>query len=299
MTGERQPGDLESGGQRNGAALRQAAPGDPLVTVVTVVYNGERFLEQTILSVLSQTYPRIEYIVIDGGSTDRTLDIIRRYERHIAYWVSERDKGISDAFNKGILASQGDMVQMLNADDWLSPDQIERAVLGLKDCPCDFVFGDLVFHDVEGVARYVIRGDPDYARVIRQKMPELCHPTVLVKKATYERIGLFNTRYRYAMDYEWLLRLHLAGGRGRYVPRLVGHMRVGGASDASFSKALSEVRDIAIHYGQPRFWAYSHFFFRLIKGAVRRQLEKWFPQRAYHRIRNVVNPRYRGHAPTC
>ena len=191
----------------------------PLVSIITIVYNGIRQVEQTIASVLGQTYENIEYIVIDGGSTDGTVEIIKRYQDRIAYWVSEPDNGISDAFNKGINAATGEFVGLLNADDRMSADQVALGVQALLNSSADYIFGDLLFHDETGCILYRINGDPDYQRIIDSKMPELCHPTVLARKALYDRIGLFDTRYRYAMDYDWLLRLHRNGGRGLYVKR--------------------------------------------------------------------------------
>jgi glycosyltransferase involved in cell wall biosynthesis len=269
-----------------------------LVSIVTAVYNGGRFLEQAIESVRSQTYPNIEYTVIDGGSTDRTLEIIRKCEPHIALWVSEPDRGISDAFNKGIAASHGELIGLLNADDWLSPDQIARGVSALADPSFDFAFGDLQFHDEGGAATFVMSGDPDYASSIRSRMPELSHPTVLARRSAYERVGLFDTTLRYAMDYEWLLRLHVSGGRGRYVPGLLGHMRLGGASDAAFIDALREVRTSAMRYGQPALWAHSLFGLRVAKAAAGRCLERWAPRLVYHLARGLMNPRYRGRRAT-
>ncbi len=282
------------GGRSNAAP----APGRPVVSIVTAVYNGERFLEQAIASVRSQTYPNIEYTVIDGGSTDNTLEIIRKYERHIAFWLSEPDRGISDAFNKGIATSQGDLIGLLNADDWLSPDQIARGVSALEDPSFDFAFGDLQFHDARGEPTFLMCGDPDYARSIRSRMPELSHPTVLARRSAYERVGLFDTTLRYAMDYEWLLRLHVAGGRGRYVSGLLGHMRVGGASDVALIDALSEVRTIAMRYGQPAFWAHALFGLRVAKAVAGRALERWAPRLVYHLARGLMNRQYRGRPAT-
>lgn len=282
------------GGRSNAAP----APGKPVVSIVTAVYNGERFLEQAIESVRSQTYPTIEYTVIDGGSTDNTLEIIRQYERHIAFWLSEPDRGISDAFNKGIATSHGALIGLLNADDWLSPDQIARGVAALEDPSFDFAFGDLQFHDARGEATFLMSGDPDYARSIRSRMPELSHPTVLARRSAYERVGLFDTTLRYAMDYEWLLRLHVAGGRGRYVPGLLGHMRVGGASDVALIDALSEVRTIAMRYGQPALWAHALFGLRAVKAVAGRALERWAPRLVYHLARGLMNRQYRGRPAT-
>ncbi len=282
-----------TGGLRShGSFHKKSQPGEPLVSIVTIVLNGENFLEKTIQSVLNQTYKNIEYIIIDGGSSDRTLDVIQQYDQKLAFWLSEPDKGISDAFNKGIAASTGELVQLLNADDRLSPDQIEQGVKALADTATDFVFGDLLFHDPEDRIVYRINGDPEYTRLIHSKMPELCHPTVLARRKTYDRIGLFDTRYRYAMDYDWFLRLHCQGGGGTYVKSIVGQMGIGGASDRSYAHALKEVRDISVRHGQQRLKAELLYRTRMIKGAGRRFLESWLPRPVFDRIRNVFNPRY-------
>lgn len=283
---------IKGGLRTRGTSNLFSDPDKPLVSIITIVYNGEKHLEPAIQSVLNQTYDPIEYLIIDGGSTDGTLNIIHRYENRIAYWMSEPDHGISDAFNKGIALASGEFIGLVNADDWLSRDQIECGVAALRDSTVEFVFGDLDLHDSNGAHLYRLCADPHYARVIHSKMPDLCHPTVLAKRKAYEQIGLFDTRYRCAMDYEWFLRLHRQGGRGQYVNGLLGHMRVGGVSDASYVKALKEVTAIAIQYGQHKVVAYCLFLYRVFKGAVRRELEKHFPDALYHWLRKTVNPRY-------
>jgi glycosyltransferase involved in cell wall biosynthesis len=284
----------EGGLRKQGKLPPGTRSSEVLVTVITAVRNGETVLERTMLSVFKQTYGNIEYIVIDGASTDGTLDVIRRYDDKIAYWVSEPDKGISDAFNKGIRAAQGDYIALLNADDWLSEDQIERGVQALRSSSAEYVFGDLLLHDAGGRVLYRIKGDPDYTRIIRSKMPEVNHPTVLARKSIYNRAGLFDLGYRYAMDYEWVLRVHAQGGTGLYVPGIAGHMGLGGASDASFRRAVKEVRDIAIRYGRNRMMAEFEYRFRVIKGAGRRLLERSLPQPFFDRLRTLFNPRYAG-----
>ncbi|HEX5026205.1 MAG TPA: glycosyltransferase family 2 protein, partial [Agriterribacter sp.] len=113
----------------------------PLVSIITIVYNGEKFIEKCIQSVLDQSYPNIEYIVIDGGSSDHTVDIIERYTASIKHWISEKDKGISDAFNKGLKRATGEIVGMINADDWYEPNTVEKIVQEIDDF--DIVYGDL------------------------------------------------------------------------------------------------------------------------------------------------------------
>src|ERR1044072_3693479 len=112
----------------------------PTVSIITVVFNAEKHLEQTINSVLAQTFTDIEYIIIDGGSTDGSVGIIKKYEGQLSYWISEKDKGIADAFNKGITRATGEIIGLINADDWYEPDTVRLVVEHMQDA--DIVFGD-------------------------------------------------------------------------------------------------------------------------------------------------------------
>lgn len=286
------PRRIEGGLYKNGKLSLASEPGRPLVSIVTVVLNNRKVLEQTIQSVLNQTYKNIEYRVIDGGSTDGTLDILHRYDRRIASWISEPDEGISDAMNKGIALSSGDIIGLLHAGDWYSVDQVERGVNALIRSSADFVFGDLQFHGPDGTIKHRINGNPEYTKVIHKIMLELNHPTVLVRRSVYEKNGLFDKNYHIAMDYEWFLRLHRRGGAGEYVQGLVGHMSIGGVSDVSYVKTLKEVRDIAVRYGQAIWAANLLFGGRVIKVAARRRLEAWAPGGLYRWLRKIINPRY-------
>lgn len=262
------------------------------VSLITVVLNGGEALARTFESVFAQSYESIEYIVIDGGSTDGSVDLIKRQGERIAHWVSEPDEGISDAFNKGIALATGDYLGLLNADDWLSPDQIERAVHALNASDADFVFGDLVYHDPSGPALHIIKGDPLYHQKIRSRMPALNHPTMLVKRTVFETVGGFDRRYSVAMDYDWVLRAHLLGYRGVYEPGILGHMTLAGTSDRRFVEGLAEVRKIAISHSQPAALAWPLFAFRTIKGLGQRLVHRHLPAAFYDRLRGWINPDY-------
>ena len=161
----------------------------PLVSIITIVYNDEKHLEQTIQSVLNQTYPHTEYIIIDGGSTDNTVSIIKKYSDRLAYWISERDGGISDAFNKGISKVSGEIVGIINADDWYETDAVENVVLSIKNY--DVAYGNMMYWK-NGERDMVVHGRHDY---LKHEMT-LNHPTVFVKKYCYEQYGVFNNNVR-------------------------------------------------------------------------------------------------------
>jgi glycosyltransferase involved in cell wall biosynthesis len=264
----------------------------PLVSIVTVALNRAATIERTIESVLGQSYRPIEYIVIDGGSGDGTVDVLHRYGERIDHWQSEPDHGISDAFNKGLARAKGALIGLINADDWLAPDQIATGVAALEHSGADFVFGDLVYHDDAGRSLFRIKGDPDYARAIERGMPDVNHPTLLAKREVYDRVGGFDPALRYAMDYDWLQRAHRAGCWGAYEPALVGHMTLAGASDRRFGRAFAEVREIAIRHGQPRLAAWALYGYRLVKGSTRRLIERLVPAGVHERMRRRVNRQF-------
>jgi glycosyltransferase involved in cell wall biosynthesis len=263
----------------------------PRVTLITVALNACRTLEHTIASIRAQTFADLEHVVVDGGSVDGTIDLLRSTLRPQDYWISESDLGISDGFNKGVALAAGDLIQFVNADDWLSPDQVEVAVRGLDATGADFVFGDVIFYR-KGRPDFRYLGEPNYAKAIRRRMPALNHATALVRRTAFERIGLFDLRYRCAMDYDWFLRLHLAGGRGVYLPDLVGHMNHDGVSNAAYLRTAREVEAIAVAHGRNRHLARLESAARMLKTSVGRQFKG--PARPLYRlIRSQINRSYR------
>ena len=271
---------------------RDATPNAaPLVSIVTIALNAVRTLERTIASVQAQSFASIEHVLVDGASTDGTLDIIRSMARPQDFWISEKDRGISDAFNKGVTMAKGRYVLILNADDWLSPDQITHSVRALEQSGGDFVFGDLIFYE-EDRPLFRYRGDPRYAKVIRRRWPAVGHPTLLAAKACFERIGLFDPVYRNAMDYDWLLRLHSAGGRGVYCADVVGHMTHDGVSNLQFARTIQEVRRIVVSQGRNPLTAALEAGFRQLKTAVAQPVKR-NGKPLYQLVRQTINPSYR------
>ena len=176
----------------------------PLITVITVVYNGAKYLEDTIKSVINQTYPNVEYIIIDGGSTDGTIDIIKKYEDYIDYWVSEPDKGIYDAMNKGISISFGEWLNMLNSGDlYYNSMVIENIYTKEIDTDVYGIVGSWVC-DYEGnIFLYL----PDPYKMLEKPGWHINHQAFFYRKITHKILGLYSTDYELTSDHEYFLRL--------------------------------------------------------------------------------------------
>ena len=205
----------------------------PLISIITVVFNGELYLEETIQSVIRQTYENIEYIIIDGGSTDGTLDIIKKYNEHIDYWISETDNGIYDAMNKGILKSKGEIIGIVNADDIMYDDTVDKIVF-LFESQRDMMFTygnlDLMNESSQVISTAYSLGMEHFKYRIFRYMPFL-HPTMFIKKGVYEKIGLYNTYYRVSSDYDFVLRMiENDCTRGVKLTFSTGRFRLGGRS---------------------------------------------------------------------
>ncbi|MGY2896346.1 glycosyltransferase family 2 protein [Deinococcus sp. UYEF24] len=216
------------------------------VSVVTVVYNGEKFIEDTIKSVLNQTYNNIEHIIIDGGSKDGTIKILRRYSDQIAYWRSERDEGIYDGMNKGIAATTGEIIGTLNADDYYAEqDVIATVVKKFQDSGVHCVFGDVIFIDSETkkiTRRYISEPKPE--RYFRWGfMP--AHPTFFTFRSDYLKYGAYKTGYKIAADYELIMRF-IKTNKVTYakIPRSLVIMRMGGVSTQGWKSTVLLNREI-------------------------------------------------------
>lgn len=263
----------------------------PEVTIVTPVLNGASTIARTIESVQIQDHPGIEHVVVDGDSTDGTRDLLSRLLRPQDFWISEPDRGISDAFNKGAAIAHANYIQFIGADDWLSPGQVSRALETLKTTGADFVFGDAIFHEGGRPSfRYV--GEPNYAASLPRRLPAMNHPTVLARRECFEQVGLFSLRWRCAMDYDWFLRLHATGGKGQYEPGIIGNMTHDGISNCQFIQTMEEVRQIAIAHGRMPLLANIEALFRTTK--IRASyLLRGRTEVAYRIVRSTINPSYR------
>lgn len=207
-----------------------------LVSIITVSYNSANTIRNTIDSVLSQKYSEIEYIVIDGSSSDGTVEIIKSYGDKISSFVSEPDSGMYEAMNKGIKIATGDIVGMLNSDDFFCNNNIvEHIVDAFENDQIDAVYGDVKFVDPNNIQKTVRYYSSDKFNPAKFKygfMP--AHPSFYVKKVIYEKLGYYKTDYKIAADYELLMRFLLCNKlKCKYVEEPFVTMRIGGLSNKS------------------------------------------------------------------
>ena len=197
----------------------------PLVSIVTPSYNQGRFIERTIESVLSQRYPKIEYVVIDGGSSDKTLKILESYGNQFD-WISEPDRGQTDAINKGMARVHGEIRAYLNSDDILMPNAIEKVVHYFQNNPdCDMIYGNADYIDEEDrvIGRYPT-ADYSFGRLLQDCM--VCQPAAFWRKRIADKIGPFDENCNYAMDYDYWIRIAKSGGNMSFLPEKLAHSRL-------------------------------------------------------------------------
>ena len=207
----------------------------PKISVITVVYNGEKFLEETIKSVINQTYENIEYIIIDGGSTDGTLDIIKKYEDKITYWISESDKGIYDAMNKGIDLVTGDWINFMNAGDSFFDNEIIEFLFKDNEYPdIDFLYGDLniKYENFQKMKKtlsleYFWKGMP------------FSHQSVFID-STFHKANKYNLEYKIASDFNFFYNAHNDNRKFSCVNKTISNILYGGLSDSNHLAVCKE-----------------------------------------------------------
>jgi len=227
----------EEGGLRLAGKYKQSIKEKPLVSIITVVYNNEETLERCINSILEQTYDNIEYIVIDGGSSDSTLDIIKKYKDGIDYFISEKDGGIYDAINKGLSLSSGDIVGILNSDDEFTKSAIENVVKSfILNEEVDLVYGKSLYMTNN-------REIPHYYREFNEYMfwNIVCnHEAIFVKNYCYDRTGCYDENYKIAADMKWVQQLFLNDCKAFALDHIVLKHYAGGVSTDAVSESLEE-----------------------------------------------------------
>ena len=282
------PGEPRAGVSAGGLRLRgvDAKTGavSTLVSVVTVLRNSAPTFTRTFRSVCSQDHPGLEYVVVDGGSTDGTLGILQDSQDRIGLWISEADQGISDAFNKGIALSRGEIVGLINGDDWYEPGAVRAIVAEMQRTGADIACGRLQYWEGDNKT-YLVESDP--AQLDRGMT--VGHPTVFVRRECYEKYGLYRLDFRLAMDYEWLLRAKAASARFVIIDRCLANMQGGGVGDRRWRDSQREVakaRSLHVEGADNAFAYHAYVARRLFIGSVRRLLDAsglGILRRMYHR----------------
>ena len=214
-------------------------PSRPQISIITVVFNSEKFLEETILSIINQTYKNIQYIIIDGGSTDHTLDIIRKYEDQIFFWISEPDKGLYDAMNKGMLKATGEYVWFINSGDKIySAQTVENIFSGKKEYS-DVYYGETIIVDSQNKEIGMRRlKNPEQLTWKSFKMGMLvCHQAILVRRTLAPPI---NIEYRYSADFDWVVRILRKTDKIENTKQIIVRFLEGGFSRKNIRRSLNE-----------------------------------------------------------
>ncbi|RLD79197.1 MAG: glycosyltransferase [Bacteroidetes bacterium] len=244
------------------------------ISIITVTYNNQKTVEHTIQSVLNQTYPNIEYIIINGKSTDGTLEKIKKYKNKISKVVSEADQGMYDALNKGIEIATGEVIGFLHADDFYNDKYVIEKIANIFNTQnIDSLYGDLEYvsaSNPEKIIRNWKAGQFSIKELKKGWMPP--HPTFFVKKEVYTKLGVFNLKFRIAADYDLMLRFL---GKHKistiYLPKVLVKMRWGGTSNRSISNIIQKSKEDYIALKENNIGGFGSLFFKNF-----RKLEQFF-----------------------
>lgn len=256
------------------------------LSIITITFNSQKTVEDTFKSVLDQKYRPLQYIVVDGLSNDDTVCLIRKYKpifesEGIEFlFVSEKDRGISDAFNKGINLADGDLIGIINSDDRIC-EHTSEILQKVYDLSVDVYYGKcIVFNDVHD-RQYIVEPKSDLN--ILYKGMSLYHPAVFVKKEAYIRHGVYDIKLRYCMDRELLLRFFNAGAKFLYVNKELAYYREGGVNQVNYKKTLKEEADISAKYGMNHVSAELLRHYKYFRYLVWRFIQKIGFEKYFHR----------------
>lgn len=214
------------------------------ISIITITFNSAKTLQRTFASVQSQTYKDIEHVIVDGASSDGTVDMIKAYaaEHTNVRWVSEKDDGIYNALNKGIKMATGDIIGFLHSDDVLfSPDSIEHIAVAFESQQVEVVYGDLLYCKGNKVIRRWKSNVFNPRSLKYGWMPP--HPTVYVRREVYQQVGEYDEWFRISADYDMILRIFKSGFKAHYLPEVLVSMEMGGASNKNTKARLSKTQE--------------------------------------------------------
>lgn len=247
---------------------------NPKITIVTIAYNCESEIEETILSVINQKYENKEYLIIDGASKDGTMAVVERYRDKIDVIVSEPDKGRSDAFNKGIDRATGDYIVMMNAGDLLAEDALQKFADNFEE-GYDVIKGNTIRWNADTGFKSVERSVIDYPVIPFNFL--VCHQSSYISKAIYEKVGGYRIDFKVAMDFELMLRLTKAGAKFKTIDENLAIFRMGGISQNAATRRFEELSLAMKLNGRSAFTTFIFMTYIKVRTGVRN-------------ILNMVNP---------
>lgn len=258
------------------------------VSIVTITFNSERTLKDTLESVLEQEYRPLQHIIQDGRSKDHTLEIVEAYQERyrekgieLKVW-SEADHGISDAFNKGIEHADGAVIGIINSDDKLAEHAVECLMQSYKE-DTDVYYGDCVIFNDAGRGEFVavpkFSADPESLR----KRMSLFHPSVFIASGAYKRFGLYDTSIRFVMDRDLLLKMYLGKAKFQYIPHPLAYYREGGTNQVNYKKCLLENMQISVRYGMNPAEASLRRYYAIFHDTVWKLIQRFGLERLFHR----------------
>ncbi len=210
--------------------------GEVKISLITITFNSEKTLERTIKSIINQEYGNLEYIIVDGGSTDGTIEIIKKYENSVSKWISEPDEGISNAFNKGIQMATGEIVGIINSDDGLLPGALE-AVADAYDEATDIYRGNVLLWKEDSDTKVI---EVPSMHFTFSGLDHISHQSTFVARKAYERFGGYDEKCRYVMDYDLLLRFERSGAVFKHIDKTLAFYTLGGLTFTSWTKQRNE-----------------------------------------------------------
>ncbi len=258
---------MGEGGLRTEGYFKQSIKSSPLVTVITVVFNGEAILEQTILSVINQSYDNIEYIIVDGGSSDKTLDIINKYQHLIDYWVSENDKGIYDAMNKGLRLASGDWVNFMNGGDlFFQTDTVDAVFKGQDYSSYQIIYGNQQVRYPSGKTRNIQAGNISNIA----KHSQFCHQAAFIK-AEFHKANRYNIDTKIVADFEFFYLAWKNQASYKQLDQTICSFDAGGASDGNTMEVFWEMAAVKNRLGiSGKISAYSEALYAKLKWSIRK-----------------------------
>ena len=242
----------------------------PKISIITVSFNSEETIEETIVSVENQGYDQLEYIIVDGGSTDHTLDIVERHKTHISKVISEKDDGISDAFNKGIKAATGTIIGIINSDDVMLPGTLRRLAQEYEEDVDIYRMNIYIWNDISG---FRFKEIPSMEFPLTPLSIHVAHQGTFVTRRAYDKYGLFDIRLHYTMDLDFLTRCQQQGAHMKYIDHDAALFRLGGATDTPLSKKRSDYIRLITNNGGSLLRAKAYFLYLSLFDSAKRTLD--------------------------